>query len=278
MAGLQTSERSVGSILTTWTCATVDASSFPSWAVCAAVSTVPSSSPSSCLSRRKIFSLSLSLLYTFTLDRKTRRERESEFLALTNFRTNFVPDPGKTARSHGSRARLSERTELLFVVCCASRHERRRGGGGRDRERRRREGRKKKAERRRSRGPLRCFALFFRDVTARRGEARKEGKEEKNEEDNARSRVGAVLNGNGLASVVPGSWVTWRQGDTVAPPTVRWICRLAARLPQGRSFRGRTRSPSGRRDACRLVGRKEERIYHRHWCSLSSAAAFTLRG
>lgn len=116
------------------------------------------------------------------------------------------------------------------------------------------------------------------DGKARRGEARKEGKEEKNEEDNARSRVGAVLNGNGLASVVPGSWVTWRQGDTVAPPTVRWICRLAARLPQGRSFRGRTRSPSGRRDACRLVGRKEERIYHRHWCSLSSAAAFTLRG
>lgn len=153
---------------------------------------------------KNILSLSL-LLYTFTLDRKTRRERESEFLALTNFRTNFVPDPGKTARSHGSRARLSERTELLFVVCCASRHERRRGGGGRDRERRRREGRKKKAERRRSRGPLRCFALFFRDVTARRGEARKEGKEEKNEEDNARSRVGAVLNGNGLASVVPGS-------------------------------------------------------------------------
>lgn len=116
------------------------------------------------------------------------------------------------------------------------------------------------------------------DGKARRGEARKEGKEEKNEEDNARSRVGAVLNGNGLASVVPGSWVTWRQGDTVAPPTVRWICRLAARLPQGRSFRGRSRSPSGRRDACRLVGRKEERIYHRHWCSLSSAAAFTLRG
>ena len=32
---------------------------------------------------------------------------------------------------------------------------------------------KKKAERRRSRGPLRCFALFFRDVTARRGEARR---------------------------------------------------------------------------------------------------------
>lgn len=121
---------------------------------------------------KNILSLSL-LLYTFTLDRKTRRERESEFLALTNFRTNFVPDPGKTARSHGSRARLSERTELLFVVCCASRHERRRGGGGRDRERRRRERRKKKAERRRSRGPLRCFALFFRDVTARRGEARR---------------------------------------------------------------------------------------------------------
>lgn len=119
--------------------------------------------------------------------------------------------------------------------------------------------RKKREKKKEDRGPR--FTLFFFRI-GRKGVERRE----KKKEDNAGSRVGAVLNGNRLVSEVPGSWVTWRQGDTVAPPTVRWICRLAARLPQGRSFRVRV-DPSGRRDADVHTARpldaerKEERIY-----------------
>lgn len=157
----------------------------------------------------------------------------------------MIPHLGQLARSGKNYSTLVHIYPNVSGVCCTRRE--RRGG---------KRGKKKKEDR----GPR--FTLFFFRV-GRKGVERRE---KKKEEDNAGSRVGAVLNGNRLVSEVPGSWVTWRQGDTVAPPTVRWICRLAARLPQGRSFRVRV-DPSGRRDADVHTARpldaerKEERIY-----------------
>lgn len=156
----------------------------------------------------------------------------------------MIPHLGQLARSGKNYSTLVHIYPNVSGVCCTRRE--RRGG---------KRGKKKKEDR----GPR--FTLFFFRV-GRKGVERRE----KKKEDNAGSRVGAVLNGNRLVSEVPGSWVTWRQGDTVAPPTVRWICRLAARLPQGRSFRVRV-DPSGRRDADVHTARpldaerKEERIY-----------------
>lgn len=185
-----------------------------------------------------------------------RRESFSHF-------ERTCPGPEKPL-ALGSRAHLSERT---VVCCCCGRAKRRE---------RRREG-KKKAERR-SRPSF--YSVPCSSGMERRGE---EGGK-KNEEDNACSRVGAVLNGNRLASEVPGSWVTWRQGDTVAPPTVRWICRLAARLPQGRSFRVGV-DPSGRRDARTPPTPAEPWRGKKSGCTTATvlpcrfrAAAFTLRG
>lgn len=140
---------------------------------------------------------------------------------------NKLLSPGKTTRLLCTSIRNTY--PVVFVV---------RGG----REEEEKEGKKK-------RGSL-VVSLSSSSSSSSSGLEGKEwkGGRKKKEEDNAGSRVGAVLNGNRLVSEVPGSWVTWRQGDTVAPPTVRWICRLAARLPQGRSFRVRV-DPSGRRDA-----------------------------
>lgn len=200
--------------------------------------------------------LSLSLPRNTPTKYLARRESFSHF-------ERTCPGPEKPL-ALGSRAHLSERT---VVCCCCGRAKRRE---------RRREG-KKKAERR-SRPSF--YSVPCSSGMERRGE---EGGK-KNEEDNACSRVGAVLNGNRLASEVPGSWVTWRQGDTVAPPTVRWICRLAARLPQGRSFRVGV-DPSGRRDARTPPTPAEPWRGKKSGCTTATvlpcrfrAAAFTLRG
>lgn len=218
------------------------------------MSTAPSLSPWSCLSQQKY--LSLSLPRNTPTKYLGRRESFSHF-------ERTCPGPEKPL-ALGSRAHLSERT---VVCCCCGRAKRRE---------RRREG-KKKAERR-SRPSF--YSVPCSSGMERRGE---EGGK-KNEEDNACSRVGAVLNGNRLASEVPGSWVTWRQGDTVAPPTVRWICRLAARLPQGRSFRVGV-DPSGRRDARTPPTPAEPWRGKKSGCTTATvlpcrfrAAAFTLRG
>lgn len=201
--------------------------------------------------------LSLSLPRNTPTKYLARRESFSHF-------ERTCPGPEKPL-ALGSRAHLSERT---VVCCCCGRAKRRE---------RRREG-KKKAERR-SRPSF--YSVPCSSGMERRGE---EGGK-KNEEDNACSRVGAVLNGNRLASEVPGSWVTWRQGDTVAPPTVRWICRLAARLPQGRSFRVGVSDPSGRRDARTPPTPAEPWRGKKSGCTTATvlpcrfrAAAFTLRG
>lgn len=182
------------------------------------MSTAPSLSPWSCLSQQKYLSLSPPK-YTYEIPR-------SERIVFT-LRTNLSRS-GKTARSRLSCTSI--RTDGCLLLLRQGEEERET------------KGREKKKVERRSRPSF--YSVPCSSGMERRGE---EGGK-KNEEDNACSRVGAVLNGNRLASEVPGSWVTWRQGDTVAPPTVRWICRLAARLPQGRSFRVGV-DPSGRRDA-----------------------------
>lgn len=186
-------------------------------------------------------------------------------LGENRFHTSNELVPVRKNRSLSALVHIYPNGRLFVVVAAGRRGERDEGKG------------KKKAERR-SRPSF--YSVPCSSGMERRGE---EGGK-KNEEDNACSRVGAVLNGNRLASEVPGSWVTWRQGDTVAPPTVRWICRLAARLPQGRSFRVGV-DPSGRRDARTPPTPAEPWRGKKSGCTTATvlpcrfrAAAFTLRG